>query len=186
MPQDNVSKGKAGFPGNTQNAVLAKNDKGKMKMDFEAVDQILEKYEYRHSNIIAIMQDVQVLENYLPEEVLRYISRKMEISLTRIYDIATFYKAFSLVPRGRHIIKVCCGTACHISGAVSNIDQIKRVLNVEEGKTTEDRMFSLETVNCLGTCALAPVIAVGEEYHDAVNPGKVEKILTKYSDGDEE
>ena len=155
-------------------------------MDFEAIDQILGKYGYRHSNIIAILQDVQVLENYLPEEVLRYISGKMEISLTRIYDIATFYKAFSLVPRGRHIIKVCCGTACHISGAVSNIDQIKRVLNVEEGQTTEDRMFSLETVNCLGTCALAPVIAVGAEYHDAVNPGKVKKILTKYRDGDEE
>ena len=155
-------------------------------MDFEAIDQILEKYGYSHSSIIAIMQDVQVLENYLSEEVLRYISIKMEISLTRVYDIATFYKAFSLSPRGRHIIKVCCGTACHLGGAVSNIDQIKRVLNVAEGKTTEDRMFSLETVNCLGTCALAPVIAVGEEYHDAVNPGKVEKIRTKYSDGDEE
>jgi NADH-quinone oxidoreductase subunit E len=114
--------------------MLAKNDKGKMTMDFEAIDEILEKYESRHSNIIAILQDVQVLENYLPEEVLRYISRKIEISLTRIYDIATFYKSFSLVPRGRHIIKVCCGTACHISGAVSNIDQIKRVLNVVRSK----------------------------------------------------
>jgi NADH-quinone oxidoreductase subunit E len=155
-------------------------------MDVDAIDRILDIHEYRHSNIIAIMQDVQVLENYLPEEVLRYISRKMEISLTRIYDIATFYKAFSLVPRGRHIIKVCCGTACHISGAVSNIDQIKRVLNVEEGRTTEDRMFSLESVNCLGTCALAPVIAVGEEYHDEVNPGKVEKIIKTYRTGAEE
>jgi NADH-quinone oxidoreductase subunit E len=152
-------------------------------MDFQAIDGILKKYEFKHSHIIAIMQDVQAIENYLPEEVLRYISRKMEISLTRIYDIATFYKAFSLVPRGRHIIKVCCGTACHISGAVSNIDQIKRLLHVEEGKMTEDRIFSLETVNCLGTCALAPVIAVGDEYHDEVNPGKVEKILTQYRDG---
>lgn len=155
-------------------------------METEAIDRVLEHHEYRHENIIAVMQDVQVIENYLPEDVLRYIARKMEISLTRIYDIATFYKAFSLVPRGRHIIKVCCGTACHISGAESNIDQIKRVLNVEEGKTTEDRMFSLETVNCLGTCALAPVIAVGEEYHDAVNPGKVEKILSQYHEGGEE
>ena len=100
-------------------------------MDVEAIDRILEIHEYRHSNIIGILQDAQAIENYLPEEALRYISKKMEISLTRIYDIATFYKAFSLVPRGRHIIKVCCGTACHISGAVSNIDQIKRVLNVE-------------------------------------------------------
>ncbi len=155
-------------------------------MDFQDIDRILEKYEYRHSSIIAIMQDVQIIENYLSEEVLRYISGKMEISLSKVYDIATFYKTFSLVERGRHIIKVCCGTACHLGGSVSNIDQISRVLKVEEGETTEDHMFSLETVNCLGTCALAPVIAVGEEYHDAVTPGEIEKILTQYSSGDEE
>jgi NADH-quinone oxidoreductase subunit E len=155
-------------------------------MDLKAIDNILDKYEYKHSNIIAIMQDVQVLENYLPEEVLRLIAGKMEISLTRIYDIATFYKSFSLVPRGRHIIKVCCGTACHIGGAVSNIDQISRLLQIKDGETTDDRSFSIETVNCLGACALAPVIAVGEEYHDAVNPGQIEKLLTQYSSGNEE
>jgi NADH-quinone oxidoreductase subunit E len=148
-----------------------------MTMDLLAIDNIMKKYEYRHYNIIGILQDAQAIENYLPEEVLHYISEKMELSLTRIFDIATFYKAFSLRPRGKHIIKVCCGTACHLSGAVSNIDQIKRVLNIQEGQTTEDRRYSLETVNCLGTCALAPVITVGEEYYDAVNPGQVEKIL---------
>ncbi|MEF9426159.1 MAG: NAD(P)H-dependent oxidoreductase subunit E [Candidatus Mariimomonas ferrooxydans] len=126
------------------------------------------------------MQDVQALENYLPEEVLRYISRKMELSLVRIYEITTFYKAFSLVPRGRHRIKVCCGTACHIGGAPQNIEQINRILRIKEGETTTDRMFSLETVNCLGACALAPVVAVGNDYHDAVNAGKIEKIVSSY------
>jgi NADH-quinone oxidoreductase subunit E len=104
----------------------------------------------------------------------------MEISLTKIFDIATFYKAFSLKPRGRHIIKVCCGTACHLGGAVQSLGQINRVLNLKEGETTADRMFSLETVNCLGACALAPVIVVGDEYHEAVNAGKMEKILLSY------
>ena len=151
-------------------------------MDVEAIDRILEIHEYRHSNIIAIMQDVQIIENYLPENVLRYISDKMEISLTRIYDIATFYKAFSLVPRGRHIIKVCCGTACHIGGAPRNLDQLNRLLQIKDGETTDDRTFSIETANCLGACALAPVVAVDEDYHEAVNAGKIEKMLSTYQE----
>ena len=154
-------------------------------MDIEKVDSILEKHQYRHSEIISIMQDMQCIDNYLPEETLRYISEKLELSLTRIFDIVTFYNAFSLVPRGRHMIKVCCGTACHLGGAMQNLDRIKRTLHVREGKTTEDRMFSLETVNCLGTCALAPVIQMDEDYHDAVIPGKIDKILAAYSTGHE-
>ena len=149
-------------------------------MDSQSIDRILEKYAYRHSDIIGIMQEVQHIENFLPEEALRYISHRMEISLTKVFDIATFYKAFSLKPRGRHIIKACCGTACHLGGAVQNLDQIQRILNIKEGETTADRMFSLETVNCLGACALAPVVVVGDEYHEAVNAGKIEKILTSY------
>jgi NADH-quinone oxidoreductase subunit E len=154
-------------------------------MDFEQVDGILKKHEYRHSEIISIMQDVQGIENYLPEETLRYISEKLELSLTRIFDIVTFYKAFSLVPKGRHMIKVCCGTACHLAGAMQNLEQIKRILHVREGETTKDRMFSLEIVNCLGTCALAPVVQVDEDYHDAVIPGKIDRILAAYSAGHE-
>jgi NADH-quinone oxidoreductase subunit E len=149
-------------------------------MNTQAIDNILEKYEYRHSDIIGILQEVQHIENFLPEEALRYICSRMEISLTKIFDIATFYKAFSLKPRGRHIIKVCCGTACHLGGTVQNLGQINRIINIQEGETTPDRMFSLETVNCLGACALAPVIIVGDEYHEAVNAGKMEKILLSY------
>ena len=149
-------------------------------MDFDQIDQVLQKHEYHHSDIISIMQDVQGLENYIPEEAIRYISEKMELNLARIYDIATFYKAFSLVPRGRHTIKVCCGTACHLGGAVQALDQIKRTLKVEEDETTEDREFSLETVNCLGACALAPVVVVDDDYYDAVDAGKVEKMISAY------
>src|SRR3990170_6452135 len=99
-------------------------------MNFKAIDNILEKYNHRHSDIIGILQEVQHIENFLPEGALRYISRKMEISLTKIFDIVSFYKAFSLKPRGRHIIKVCSGTACHLGGAVLNIEQIKKKLNI--------------------------------------------------------
>lgn len=149
-------------------------------MDVEVIDRILEKYGNRHSEIIGILQDVQNAQNYLSEQTLRYISKKLELKLSRVFDIATFYKSFSLVPRGRHIIRVCCGTACHLGGAARNLEQVKRLLNVEEGETTEDLNFSLETVNCLGTCALAPVTVVGKDYYDAVHPGKIEKILSKY------
>jgi NADH:ubiquinone oxidoreductase subunit E len=154
-------------------------------MDFNQIEQVLQKYEYRHADIISIMQDVQGLENYIPEAAIRYISEKMEINLARVYDIATFYKTFSLMPRGRHIIKVCCGTACHLGGTPQNIDQIKRTLDIEDGETTDDRMFSMETVNCLGACALAPVVVVGEDYYDSVNAGKVEKILSSYHSTEE-
>ncbi|TNF53842.1 NAD(P)H-dependent oxidoreductase subunit E [bacterium] len=149
-------------------------------MDSMEIDTILEKYRYRHSDIIGILQDAQAIENYLPEESLRYISEKMEISLTRIFDIVTFYKAFSLVPRGKHTVRVCCGTACHLGGAQQSLEQLNRLLQIQDGETTDDRLFSLETVNCLGACALAPVVAVDEDYHEAVNAGKIEKMLETY------
>jgi NADH-quinone oxidoreductase subunit E len=149
-------------------------------MNFKEVDKVIEKYGARHSDIISIMQDIQGIENFISEETIRYIAEKMELDLARIYDIATFYKTFSLVPRGLHTIKVCCGTACHLGGSDRNLDQIKRSLQIEEGETTGDRLFSLETVNCLGTCALAPVVVVEEDYYDEVKPGRVEKILSNY------
>lgn len=149
-------------------------------MNIEKIDRILEKHAYKHSAIIGIMQDVQGIENYLSEETLRYLSKKMELTLTRIFDIATFYKAFSLVPRGRHTIRVCSGTACHLGGAVKNLEQIQKTIHLSKGETTDDCLFSLETVNCLGACALAPVVVIDEDYYDAVNPGDIEKILSSY------
>jgi NADH:ubiquinone oxidoreductase subunit E len=149
-------------------------------MAFEKIDQILEKYGYRHDALIGIMQDLHRLENYLPAETIRYVAQRLEVPLTRLYYLATFYKSFSLKPRGRHIVRVCLGTACHLSGAVQTQEQIERTLQIKEGETTRDTMFSLETVNCLGTCALAPVTMVDEEYYGEVTPGRVEKILSLY------
>ena len=149
-------------------------------MGFEKVEVILDKYGYKHEALIGMLQDIQRLENYLPVETLQYICEKLEVPLSRIYYIATFYKSFSLEPRGRHIVKVCLGTTCHLNGAVQNLEQIERTLHVREGETTENMMFSLETVNCVGTCALAPVTMVGEDYYGAVTPVSVEKILSTY------
>jgi len=154
-------------------------------MEPDKVDEILAKHEYRHDALIGILQDVQRLENYLPRETLEYIGRKIEVPLSRIHYIATFYKSFSLKPRGKHIVKVCLGTACHLNGAGQNLEQIERILAVGEGETTADRMFSLETVNCVGTCALAPVTVVDEDYYGAVTPGKVEKMLSTYTEESE-
>lgn len=152
-------------------------------MDFEKVDSVLEQYDYKHEALISMLQDIQRLENYLPQETLQHVSQKLEVPLTRIYYITTFYKSFSLEPRGRHIVRCCLGTACHLNGAVQNLEQVERTLDIAEGGTTEDRTFSLETVNCVGTCALAPVMMVDEDYYGAVTPGKVDKILSAYSNG---
>ena len=154
-------------------------------MEFEKVDKILARYEYRHDALIGILQDVQRLENYLPRETLEYIGEKLEIPLSRIHYIATFYKSFSLKPRGRHIVKVCLGTACHLNGAGQNLEQLERDLKVTEGETTADRMFSLETVNCVGTCALAPVTVVNNDYYGAVTPITIQKVLSHYNGGAE-
>lgn len=155
-------------------------------MAFEKVDEILDRYGHRHDALIGMLQDVQRLENYLPQETLLYIGRKLEVPLSRIYYIATFYKSFSLEPRGKHIVKVCLGTACHLNGAVQNLEQVERTLDIVEGETTEDMVFSLETVNCVGTCALAPVIMINEDYYGAVTPGTVDKILSGYADESED
>ncbi len=149
-------------------------------MDIDQVDLIMKKNEYRHDALISMMQDIQRLENYLPHETLEYISSKLEIPLTRVFNIATFYKSFSLKPRGRHIIKVCVGTACHLNGALQNKEQIERILNIQEQGSTSDGMFSLEMVNCIGTCALAPATMVNKDYYGEVTPGKIENILLSY------
>lgn len=138
------------------------------------------------ANLIAVLQEIQKEERYLPREILQYVADRMEVPLPRIYTIATFYKSFSLTPRGRHQVKVCTGTACHIKGAACNCEEITRRLGISEGETTSDLNFSLETVNCLGTCALAPVIVVNEDYYDGVTPAAVRKILKRYSNGDKE
>lgn len=155
-------------------------------MDASAIDAIIERYEANPSAILAILQDVQAKEKYLPKEVLEYVGEKLHIPLNKIYRIATFYRAFSLQPRGRHEICVCLGTACHVRGAPRIVDQLNLQLGIRPGETTKDRQFTLETVNCLGVCAAGPVVAVDGQYFGKMSPGKVEGVLKQFRSGEKE
>ena len=130
--------------------------------------------------LIAVLQDINHDLGYLPEPALRYVSRQTKVPLISVYHVATFYKAFSLQPRGKHLIRVCLGTACHVRGAQQVLEAIKGKLQIEPGQTTPDRKFTLETVNCLGTCALAPVVTIGSKYSGNVTAPKVNQILKPY------
>lgn len=144
------------------------------------VENILDNYKYMDSNIIQILDEVQKEYNYLPKKVLEYISQRLKIPLSKIYSLATFYTAFSLNPRGKHVITVCMGTACHVRGAPNVLNRIEEMLGIEAGSTTKDNMFTLETVNCLGACALAPIVVVDGYYHGQTTVQKVAAILNKY------
>jgi NADH-quinone oxidoreductase subunit E len=144
------------------------------------IDKIIERYEQKESAILAILQDIQVKERYLPKEVLEHVGEHLHIPLNKIYRIATFYRAFSLKPRGRHEICVCMGTACHVRGAQRIGDQINLELGIRPGETTEDQNFTLETVNCLGVCAAGPVLAIDGQYFGKMSPAKVEGTLKKF------
>jgi NADH:ubiquinone oxidoreductase subunit E/NAD-dependent dihydropyrimidine dehydrogenase PreA subunit len=130
--------------------------------------------------LIAVLQDINHDLGYLPEPALRYVSRQTKVPLISVYHVATFYKAFSLKPRGKNVIRVCLGTACHVRGAQQVLEAIKGKLQIEPGQTTLDRKFTLETVNCLGTCALAPVVTIGSKYSGNVTAPKVNQILKPY------
>ncbi|OPX18747.1 MAG: NADH-quinone oxidoreductase subunit E [Desulfobacca sp. 4484_104] len=144
------------------------------------VKKITAKYGSDPSQIIAMLQDLQSAKRYLPEEDLRELAEALAIPLTRVYRIATFFKAFSLEPKGEHIINVCMGTACHVRGAERILNELERQLGISRGETTADQKFSLETVNCLGACALGPVVVVDQEYHGDMTPGQVDKLMENY------
>lgn len=152
--------------------------------DLEKLDTILAKYEGEHGALIPVLQDINNEYNYLPEDALRYISERLEVPLSQVYHVASFYTAFSLEPRGDHVIKVCQGTACHVRGGSRVLDEIERILAINSGETTPDLKFTLETVNCLGCCALGPVVVIDDEYHPTT-PDKVKKLLKKYEESSE-
>jgi NADH-quinone oxidoreductase subunit E len=147
----------------------------------EKVELVLEKYGRDKGMLVAILQDVQSAVKYLPEEALIQISRGLGIPLSQVYSVATFFKALSLEPRGRHLINVCLGTACHVRGAEKVLDKIERDLEISTGETTADLKFTLETVNCVGACALGPIVIIDEEYHGEMTTDKVEAMLKSYS-----
>jgi len=145
------------------------------------LDEILDRYARDRTQVISILQDVQDQERYLPEEALTYVAEALGMPRTQIYSLATFYRAFSLEPRGEHTILVCTGTACHVRGAPRLVDELCRRLEVQPGSTTADRKFTLETVNCLGACALGPLVVVDGNYHGQMTPNKLDDVLKQYS-----
>ncbi len=147
------------------------------------IDTIIERYQGKSSAILAILQDIQAKEKYLPKEALEHVGERLSIPVNKIYRIATFYRAFSLQPRGRHEIHVCLGTACHVRGAQRIVDQLSMELKIRVGETTPDRNFTLETVNCLGVCASGPIMAIDGEYFGGMSAGKVAGTLKKFRPG---
>ncbi len=143
------------------------------------IKSIIDKYDGDKGFLVPVLQDVQKELNYLPREALDLVSDYLEVPHSRIFEVATFYKAFSLDPRGRIQMALCKGTACHVRGVPLIIDQIERELNIKEGETTEDLEYTFETVNCLGACALGPVMVVNGEYHGQMNIAKTTRLLKK-------
>ena len=151
-----------------------------MPVDLRVVDEIIEKHGYQETSLIGILQDVQGKMNYLPRKALMQVAKRLSIPLTRIYEVATFYKAFSLEPRGKYSIQVCLGTACHVRGGVRVLDYLENRLDVKAGGTTKDMAFTLLSVNCLGACALGPIMVIDKKYYGKINTNKIESILKKY------
>ena len=149
-------------------------------MDNERIDRIIEKYNNKASSLIQVMLDIQSENHWLPKDALERISQKLQVPLTRIQHIATFYKAFSLVPKGRHKIHVCMGTACHVRGAPRVLDTIQDLTGIKPGETDLDLKFSLETVNCLGCCALGPVVEIDGKIHGKITTAQIADVLKKY------
>jgi len=155
----------------------------KVQLDDEGhqrLRQILDEHEAERSAVISVLQGVNKQYKYLPENVLRHVARALDIPLSRVYNIATFYNAFSLTPKGEHIIHVCLGTACYVKGGTKILEAAQRQLDVEVGGTTKDAKFSLETVSCLGCCGQSPVITVNEDIYGYVSQNKVSDILARY------
>ena len=148
------------------------------QLNYERLDAILADHGYDPSLVIAIMQDIQKEYRYLPEEALCYVARKLKISEAKIYGVATFYENFSLEPKGKYVIKVCDGTACHVRKSVPILEEIRNQLGVTDKKpTTDDMLFTVETVSCLGACGLAPVCTVNDVVYPSMTPEKAREML---------
>ena len=146
----------------------------------EKVDSIIGSYADKKEQLISLLQDIQAEFNYLPRDVLVMVSQKLDIPLGQVFSVATFFRAFSLKPRGRHVVTVCLGTACHVRAGQRLVDKLERDYGIKPGETTEDIRFTLETVNCLGCCALGPVVVVDGKYESRVDSDKLDRVLKKY------
>jgi len=148
-------------------------------LDSELVLRILAEHGEDRGGLIAILEEIQGQSGYLPERALRLVAERLGRSLVDVYAVATFYRSFSLTPRGRHIVCACLGTACHVRSAPMVAEELERQLGIRAGETTHDREFTLETVNCLGACALGPIVVVDGRYYPKMNTAKVQQLLAK-------
>jgi len=149
-------------------------------MDIEIIDQIIDKHQCEAGSLIQILLDIQSENHWLPREALDRVSEKLCVPMSKIQHITTFYKSFSLVPKGRHDVHVCMGTACHVRGAQRVLDTVQDQIGIKAGETDVELKFSLETVNCIGCCALGPVMVVNGEYHGNIAPSQIEDVLKNY------
>lgn len=148
-------------------------------MDLRPVDLIVDKYQEKRTALISILHEVQDRYRYLPAEALRMVASRLRMDINEIYGVATFYKSFSLTPQGKHSITLCMGTACHVRGGPKILRELQGLLHIEPGQTTPDRQFSLNVVNCLGVCAIGPVMMVDGKFYGEMNPIKARKIIEK-------
>ena len=152
-----------------------------MKFDPKFIEKIIDHYHCDKTNLLAILADIQAKYNWLPPQALKLVAEKIEVPMIDVYGVASFYHAFSLTPRGKHIVTVCQGTACHVRGAPILLDRLQNKLGIEPGSTTKDDQFTLETVNCLGACALAPIVVIDGNYHGKTTVQKADSIIDNYS-----
>jgi len=153
-------------------------------LDLGPVEGILQKYSGQRGALVSILNEIQKAYRYLPEEALRLVSERRRLPLSRLFSLASFYSAFSLTPRGEHEICVCMGTACHVRGAPSVLEQIERAIGIRAGETSADGKYTLETVRCLGACAMGPIVVVDGRYHGNVEPGRVVSLLPEVKKGE--
>ena len=151
-----------------------------MAIETANVDRLIDKHGANPRALISLLLDIQYEFYYLPKEALQQVAAKVGMPAVQVYQVARFYKAFSLEPRGKHLLTVCLGTACHVRGGERLINQVARLLKIEPGGTTEDKVFTLQPVNCLGCCALGPVMVVDGTYYGSMSAIKIDKILNKY------
>lgn len=152
--------------------------------EVKVLDEILAAHDNSQTAVIAIMQDIQKVYRYLPEEMLCYIARKLHLSEAKVYGVATFYENFSLEPKGKYVIKICDGTACHVRQSTAILEEIRKILGVTAAKpTTDDMMFTVETVSCLGACGLAPVCTVNDAVYPAMTPEKARQLIQELREG---